>query len=247
MKLKTVTSEGKTYAEVQDGRPVYVADDGKEIAFDAVGTAETIKRLNGEAKGHREGKEAAEARLAAFEGISDPAAAIKALNTVKNLDDKKLVEAGEVEKVKAEAIKAVEEKYAPVVKERDQFKADLFNEKIGGSFARSPLIVGDKAKLAIPADIAQSAFGKHFSVDAGKIIAKDGAGNQIFSKSSPGNPAEFDEALEILVDAYPHKDQILKGTGGSGTGKTPGQGGQGGKDLSHLSPVERINAARASK
>lgn len=60
MKLKTVEVDGKQYAEVQDGKPVYVEDDGKEIAFDAVGTRATITRLNGEAKQHRERAEKAE-------------------------------------------------------------------------------------------------------------------------------------------------------------------------------------------
>ncbi|WVM87992.1 hypothetical protein UMZ34_16740 [Halopseudomonas pachastrellae] len=75
-------------AVLQDGKPVYVHDDGKEVAFDAAGTVATITRLNAEAKTHREGKEAAEKALKAFEGISDPAAAIKALETVSNLDQK---------------------------------------------------------------------------------------------------------------------------------------------------------------
>src|SRR5690606_6729424 len=79
MKLKTLEVDGKTYAEVQDGKPVYVEDDGKEVAFDAPGTRNTISRLNAEAKSHREAKEAAEKALKGFEGIEDPAAAIKAL------------------------------------------------------------------------------------------------------------------------------------------------------------------------
>ena len=82
MKLKTLEVDGKTYAEVQDGKPVYVEDDGKEVAFDAPGTRNTISRLNAEAKSHREAKEAAEKALKGFEGIEDPAAAIKALETV---------------------------------------------------------------------------------------------------------------------------------------------------------------------
>jgi hypothetical protein len=35
MKLKTVEVNGATYAEVSDGKPVFVLDDGKEIAFEA--------------------------------------------------------------------------------------------------------------------------------------------------------------------------------------------------------------------
>jgi hypothetical protein len=112
MKLKTIEVEGKTYAEVADGKPLFVADDGKDVAFDAPGTVATISRLNGEAKSHREGKEAAEKALKAFEGIEDPSKAIEALNTVSNLDAKKLIDAGEVEKVKAEMAKVYDAQLA---------------------------------------------------------------------------------------------------------------------------------------
>ncbi len=53
MKLKTTDIEGKTYAIVQDGNPVYVHDDGKEAPFDASGTVATIRARNAEAKANR--------------------------------------------------------------------------------------------------------------------------------------------------------------------------------------------------
>ena len=51
MKLK-IDEEG--HVVVVDGKPVYVSDDGKDIAFDAQGTVATISRLNAEAKTNRE-------------------------------------------------------------------------------------------------------------------------------------------------------------------------------------------------
>lgn len=221
MKLKTVEVEGKTYAEVQDGKPVYTAEDGKEIAFDAVGTTDTIRRLNGEAKGHREAKEAAETKLRAFEGITDPNAAKEAMAKIANLKDKDLIEAGKVEEIKAAAIKAVEEKYQPVVQERDKLKTDLYSERVGGKFARSKFISDN---LAVPADIVQARFGTHFKDEDGKAVAYDSSGNKVYSRAKPGEPADFDEALEILIDQYPYKDSLLKGAGGGG-GARPGNGG----------------------
>lgn len=243
MKLKTIEHDGKTYAEIQDGKPVYVGDDGKDVAFDAPGTVSTISRLNGEAKSHREAKEAAEKALKAFEGITDPAAAIEALSKIKSLDDKKLIDAGEVEKVKAEAIKAVEEKYAPIVRENETLKGELHGEKIGGAFARSKFIAD---KSAIPADLVQARFGQHFKLEDGKVVAVDQAGNKLYSKANPGNPADFEEALELLVDAYPYKDQILKGTGHGGGGAQHDKGGGGGSktitrsEFGKLSPNDQM-------
>src|SRR5580693_7779351 len=94
---------------IQDDKPVYIADDGKTIAFDYPATLATIARLNAEAKGHREEKEALAEKFKPFEGIEDPAKDLKALEIVKNLDDKKLIEAGEVDKVRAEAKAAYDE------------------------------------------------------------------------------------------------------------------------------------------
>jgi hypothetical protein len=200
---------------VSDGKPVYVNDEGKEIAFDAPGTVATISRLNAEAKSNRERAESAETGLKAFEGITDPSEARKAMETIKNFDAKKLVDAGEVDKVKAEAIKAVEEKYAPVIAERDALTAALVTEKVGGSFDRSKFITD---KLAIPSDMVRARFGDSFKVEGGEVVAYDKTGNKLFSRSNPGEFAKFDEALELLVENYPYRDQILKGTGATGGG-----------------------------
>lgn len=222
MKLKTVTIEGKTYAEVNEqGLPLYIHDDGKEVAHDAPQTVATISRLNGEAKTNRERYETAETSLKAFEGIEDPVAAKKALETLKNFDDKKLVDAGEIEKVKAEAIKAVEDKYAPIVQERDAFQSQLHNELIGGGFARSKFI---QDNIAVPVDMIQATFGKNFQIEGGKVVAVGADGQKIYSRARPGEIADFDEALETLVGGYQHKDSILKGNQ-SGGGGFQGNGG----------------------
>ncbi|MEC7119844.1 MAG: DUF6651 domain-containing protein [Pseudomonadota bacterium] len=210
---------------LQDGKPVYVHDDGREVAFDAAATVATITRLNGESKTHRERAEAAEAKAKAYEGIDDPAAAKKALETIKNLDDKKLVDAGEVERIKTEAIKAVEENFKPIVAERDRLFGELRKEKIGGSFARSKFVSDN---LTIPPDFVEARFGNHFELEDGKVVAKFPNGEKIFSRARPGELADFDEALSELVGQYSQKDQILKGTSGSGGGAGGGQGGQGG-------------------
>lgn len=231
--------------------PIFVNAEGKEAPFDGDSTVATISRLNGEAKGHRERAEKAEGALKTFEGISDPAAAIKALNTVKNLDDKKLVDAGEVEKVKAEAIKSVEEKYAPVVKKAGDLEAQLNSHLIGGAFSRSKFI-SEKFAAEGPAgvEIAQALFANRFKVEDGKVVALDANGGKIFSRTRHGELADAEEAIEIMVDAYPHKAHILKGTGANGGGAQGGGNGGGGKrtlsrdQFNALDPVEQAKTAR---
>lgn len=233
MKLKM---DEAGHVVVSEGKPVYVYDDGREVAFDAGATVATITRLNGEAKSHREAKEAAEARLKAFDGIEDGEAARKALDTIKNLKDGELVTAGKVEEIKAAARKAYEDQAASAAKasaehikalegERDKLMQDLYSEKIGGSFSRSKFIA---QKVAIPADLLQAQFGSRFKVEDGKTVAYDASGNKIYSIAKPGEIADFDEALEAIVNSYAHRDAILKGTGASGGGQKPGNGAAAG-------------------
>lgn len=250
MKLKVIEKDGSTYAEVKDGRPVYVNDDGVEAAIDLPGTAATISRLNGEAKTHREAKEAALEKLKAFEGI-DPAAARDALDKIANIDAKKLIDAGEVEKVKEGISRALEAKAAEAQKAFEaQLSAERANvakledmirvEKIGGAFARSQFI---KDKLSIPVDLVQARFEQNFKLEDGRVVAYDQAGNVIYSSARPGEIADFDEAMSTLVNAYPQKDHILKGTGASGTGARPSAGGAGGGKTMTRAEFGRLDAA----
>lgn len=232
MKLKL---DDKGNAVLQDGKPVYVLDDGREIAHDAAATVATISRLNGEAKSHREAKEVAETKLKNFEGIEDGEAARKALEIVKNIKDGELVQAGKVQEIKdaaassakqavADATRAAEAREKALQEQNAQLTQNLNNHIVGGSFAGSKFIAD---KLAIPADIAQKVFGERFKVDAGKLVPLDQTGNPIFSATRHGEHADFDEAIQVMVSQYPNKEMILKGTGASGSGAKQ-SGAQGG-------------------
>jgi len=228
MKLKTVEIEGKTYAVLDQGMPVYVHDDGKEAPFDAAATVATIRARNAEAKTNRERAEAAEAAAKAFEGL-DAEAARKALDTVAKLEQKKLVDAGQMDAAVAAALKPVQDKLDAEAKRAATLEQQLHGEIVGGNFARSRYIA---EKLAIPADMVQAAFGSRFAVKDGKLSATLADGSPIFSRKNPGAPADFDEAMEILVDQYPHRDSILKADNRPGSGApTNGGGGQGGKSI----------------
>ncbi|MFL9904207.1 hypothetical protein PQR71_39820 [Paraburkholderia fungorum] len=249
MKLKL---DEQGHVVVQDGKPVYVHDDGKEIAFDAAGTVATISRLNGESKGHRERAEAAETRSKLFEGIEDAEAARKALETMKNIKDGDLIAAGKVEEIKVAAKRAAEEQVAAANKmhleeltrtkaERETLQQQLYDERIGGSFDRSKFIAD---KLAIPGDMARAAFGKAFKIEEGKVVAYDANGNKVFSRVRPGDIANFDEALESLVENYPHRDQILKSSGASGSGASGGGGSGAGSKTLNRAAFETMSPAK---
>ena len=86
--------------------PVYVDDDGKDIDVDVPNLFAKLTETSTEAKNHRQEKSALKEKYKTFEDIEDLEAwktnADAALETVKNYDDKKLVDAGKVEKIKTE-------------------------------------------------------------------------------------------------------------------------------------------------
>lgn len=214
MKLKIVEVNGQKLAAVDDnGNPIYVHADGKEIGFDAVQATTKITSLNGEAKAHREAKELAETNLAKFSGIGDPAKALEAIEMMTKIDQKKLIDAGAVDQVKAEITKAFQTQLDEAGTQNKTLQDQLYKEMIGGRFTGSKFITD---KLAIPSDFVQARFGESFKIEDGTVVAYDPSGNKIYSRAKAGELAEFDEALEFLVEQYPQKDHILKATGNSG-------------------------------
>lgn len=255
MKLKTILIEGVSYAALDAaGLPIYVHGDGKEVGFDGPGAVSRITALNAEAKGHREGKEAAETALKAFEGIEDAEAAKKAMETVANLDQGQLVTAGKVEEIKAGAKQAAEQQVAAAVKgfedqlktltgERDTLQTQLHGEKKGNAFGSSKFVAD---KVAVPRPMLEKTYGDNFKVEDGKLVPYDAAGNKIYSRANPGEVADFDEALEIIITADPYKDHILKGQIGAGGGAQQPGPGAGAKTITRaefgkLSPADQMS------
>lgn len=229
--------------------PVFITGD-KEAPFDADATVETIGRLNGEAKTNREAKEAAEKLIKGFTdaGITDATKAAEALKLVANIDAKKLVDAGEIEKVRSEISKGFQTQIDELTGKLKTSEQVYQTERIGSEFARSKYIT---EKLAIPADMVQARFGNNVVLEGGKLFLKDNSGNKLYSRTKPGELADFEEGLPMLIEAYPYKDSILKGAGGNGGGSQNGgnQGAGGKKTLTRsqfeaLDPVARSTAMK---
>jgi len=219
MKLK-VDASGN--AVLQDGNPVYVADDGKELALDAAKLYGQVRTLTTEASAKRKALEAAEAKLAEFAEIEDPKAAREALETIKSLDGKTRAE---VEKVRAEVSKSFEPKLTELEKKNAELQQSLHRELIGGGVARSKFAA---EKSALPADLLLATFGQQLTVENGVVVGKRSDGSPIYSRANPGQLASLDEALETLVSESPHRDHILKATQKGGSGAAPGTPGAAG-------------------
>jgi len=237
-------------AVVQDGKPVYVHEDGKEVPFDAPAAMAKIQELNEEAKKHRlrarELNEKLQMFLDAVGDETDPGEwlekAVKAIETVQNLDQKKLVDAGQVEALKKNLSEAYEKKLAEMQEVVKAKENQIYRLTISSAFASSPFIA---EKTTLPPDIAETYFGRHFKVEEGengevRIVGYIN-GNPILSREKPGEPAPFEEAIQVIVENYPMKDRILRGTPG-GSGGSGNQGGAvpGGITLADLrTPAEK--------
>ena len=229
MALKEILEhEDKRYALIgENGNPIYEVE-GKDIEYDGESLAANVRELNAErAKEKTELEdsqtqlETMKANLEKYNGI-DLEEAKKALNTVQNLDQTKLIEANEVDKIKASAIEATKEsyetqmaelrkRYEPIEAERDTYKAQLEREIISNAFSRSKFI---EDKISVPWKMVEAQFSNHVTVKNGKLKILDSQGKEIYSRAKPSQPADFDEAMELIVESYPYKNKILKATSG---------------------------------
>lgn len=232
--------------EMKDGNPIWVDVNGGEQTLDGG----TIARLNGDARTLRLRAETAEATLVPFKDI-DPVQAKKALTTIANIDAKKLIDAGEVEKVKEEISKQFTQQLVEKDTAIKTLSGDLDNLRVDNIFAQSPFI---RERVATPPDMFQATFRNNFKIKDGKPEAYDKAGNRIMSKTKFGEPADPDEALEILVDHHPQKAMILKASDHSGSGNNGTGGNRHGQrvikraEFDKLTPGEQaMTADKANK
>jgi len=220
MKLK-LDEDG--HAVLVNEMPVYTHEDGQDIPFDAPASQLKINELNTESKNHRlEAKDANE-KLATFEGIEDPVAALKAVEIVSNLDAKKLIDADQVEVLKLQLGETYESERKKLVdgfadkelgytSQITDLNATMHQMVVMDRFSRSPYFAGEAPKTTLTPDIAANHFGKHFKVEGSGVDAKVvGYLNDdvIQSREKFGTPADFEEAMATIIDNYQFKDRIL--------------------------------------
>lgn len=247
---------------VADGNPIWVYDDGKEAGFNAESALKSIKDVTAESMGRKAKIKEMETSMAPFSGIENPGEWIgnakKALETVGNLKDKEIVDAGEIDKLKRAVAESYEVRIADISKSHAESLKKATDDLSGkdaairkmvveGAFNRSEFL---REKTVLLPEFAYNTFGKHFKVDEDgdqiKVSATDAKGNQVFSLKNPGEAASPEEAIEIIINSHPQKDSILKGLPGGGN-SPPGGQTRNSADLMNLSPEERLNAARAQR
>ena len=232
MKLKL---DEKGQVVLENGLPVWVADDGKEIAYDVPRLIGDLSRVNSESAGRRKDIDALNEKLKAFEGI-DP---VKYQEMQAKLADIDLNKMGNVDEIRKSVSQSFEQRMAEDAAkhkaEMDEMWGVVRDSQVRGIFDSSTFL---REKTTLPPDIANSFFGKNFKVERDgnglKIVALDSQGNPLLSRVNPGAYATPDEALEHYVQNYPQRDVFLRSpAGGPGT-----QGGKGDMNKNTISRAE---------
>lgn len=223
---------------MKDGHPVVIGDDGQEFHVDAINAQAKITTLNTEAAGYRKKAGEYKGTLAHLEGIEDVPAFVEAAKKnqglVDSMDEKNKAD---VEAAVTNLNKTWQEKYDTEIKKGEELSDQLFEANVKTKFFSSKTV----ATTVLPPAIAFATFKSHFSNDG---TAKDAKGNQILSKEDPSKPAGFEEAMGVLIETYPQRDEILKGANPGGSGSGPGgPGGEGtGDKTSHQNISEGLKA-----
>lgn len=63
----------------------------------------------------------------------------------------------------------------------------------------------------VPADMLKAMFSDSYRLEDGNLIAYDAKGEKVYSRQRPGNVADFEESLSLLVHGSEHRDFILHG------------------------------------
>lgn len=243
-----INEETKAPVITEDGKIVYYDDedkDQKDLPLDPPAMYAKISDLGKQNKKDRDKYVAIRDRFSLFTDIEDLSEwkekADAALVTVDNFNDKDWMKADKVDKLKQD----MKESYEKQLLAKDSVLNDTLSKHqqeletkagqirklmVSSRFASSPHFVGEKKKTTIPPDMGESYFGNAFKVeevgDSKKLVLRAYQGDDVItSKINPGEPADFEEAISILIDNYPYKDDILSAPGG-------GSGGQGGKGQS---------------
>ena len=263
MYVKLALDENGNVKVSEEGLPMFVTDkevDGKpeEVAVNVPQMYSKIIELGKENKSHREKNEEITATLNLFEGIDDieewKKSAEKAIESVANFDDKDWLKADKVDKMKASMKEAheietgkIKEQFNSALGEKDEVIAKKEGQirklMVSSSFAKHPLFSGEKPKTNLPPEIAETYFGQNFKVEEsnGELVVRGyfGNGDIVYAVSNPGEPADFNEAMNLIFDVYPGKDKLLRAApGGSGAG-----GGGGAEEVTDdIAALEKQHA-----
>jgi hypothetical protein len=246
-----------------DGKPIYLDKDDKEVPVDAPQMYQKIIDLGKENKTFREAGKELKKKFAMFDEIEDVPAwhaeAVKALETVANFNEKDWLKAEKVESMKRQMndaheadVVAVKESFEGKLTEKDNALTRKDNQirklTVSANFGQCPMFIGEKRPTSMTPDAAEAIFGPNIKVeedpkDPETLLTRiyyDKAGSDlIYSVANPGEPAEFNEGMQILWETYPQKNNYKRGDGGGSGAQGGGDGGDETVETSDIATLQK--------
>jgi hypothetical protein len=224
--MAKVKTDDQGHAVLKDGLPVWVLDNGSEEVFDGPKLHSTVGKIRQERDEFETQARVTRDALRRFGSSDDEInAAVEKLKLARNLDDKKLIDAGKVDEVVNQRLKdaavAWEQEKGQMKQAQDDLSSRLRKVLISNRFATTKALDGT---FLTPA-LAEATFGSLFDVENESPVAfRDGSRKErLYSKNDPSKVADFDEALSILVTSHPEYPKWKKGVNAAGGG-APGSG-----------------------
>ena len=242
--------DGKTVKVTEDGKPIYLDKEDKEVPVDAPQMYQKIIDLGKENKTFREAGKELKKKFVMFDEVEDVPAwhaeAVKALETVANFNEKDWLKADKVESMKRQMndahdadVESVKESFAGTILEKDtaltRKDGQIRKLTVSAKFGQCPIFVGEKRPTTMTPDAAEAIFGSNIKVeedpkDTETLLTRiyyDKVGSDlIYSIASPGEPAEFNEGMTILWETYAQKNNYKRGDGGGSGAQGGGNGGE---------------------
>jgi len=260
MFVKLALDKNGAVKVTEDGKPIYVNNKDEEVPVDPPAMYQKIIDLGLESKKHREGFEGLQTKFSVLDDIEDVPdfveKANKAIKQVENFNDKDWMDVKKVDSLKEQMNEAhekelkrvktqfegtVETQTTTIARKDDQIRKLMVSNR----FSNSPLFAGQTPKTTMTPDVAEAFFGHHFKVEEDSKNGNEPVVRAYFTTGDPvisaspervGELANFNEAIEILFDQYPSRDQYVKSKGGgSGAG---GGGGGAGSDETDLTKLQ---------
>lgn len=224
MALKKVITaeEHKTLSETV--QPLYMPS-GDGFALDIEGGLDDVAGLKSALEKERKAARDAAARLKKLEGV-DPDKYQELLTAQEKAEQDRAIKAGEFDSLKKQLLESNEKEKNKLTEALLAKESMIYNLMVSSQFSKSPLIL---EKTLLPPDIAETYFSKNFKVEEinGRPCVVGYLNGEKILDTKNGEPADFEAALTVIIDAYPMKDRIMKGghagsgaTGNSGAGNT---------------------------
>jgi hypothetical protein len=216
-----VDSDG--HAVLKDGMPLYKYADGTEQPLDLAETLNSnekrVRNLEDEKDRHFNDAKTAKNKLEAYGEITVEVAKENA-ETLQKIDANELIDKHGLatyekqwkEQVLTNVTEEWETKQAAWKDKEDHLKADIKDMdhvirdlSVNNKLSTHPYFAGDERKTVYSPQAAAKIYGDRFKVERDgrqiKVHALDKDGKILLSKKNHGAPAEFHEAVELIVQA----------------------------------------------